>query len=65
MSCRKCIRNSSEQIPIVCPTINLPPDNAEKVVLVSCTLHNYIQAKARNRYTPPSSVGTVSAECYY
>ena len=43
-------------------TIILSPDNTEKVVLASCTLHNYLQTKARNSYTPPSSVDTFSAD---
>ena len=43
-------------------TINLSPDNAEKAVLASCTLHNYLRTKARDRYTPPSSVDTITTE---
>ena len=42
--------------------MNLSPDNVEEVVLGSCTLHNYLRTKARDRYTPTSSVDTVSAD---
>ena len=43
-------------------TINLSPDNVEKVVLASCALHNYFRTKAGDRYTPTSFLDTVSAD---
>ena len=43
-------------------TINLSPDNVEKVVLVSCALHNYFRTKAGDRYTQTSFLDTVSAD---
>lgn len=36
--------------------ILLSPVNAEKVVLCSCALHNYLRIKSPTRYTPPGSL---------
>ena len=36
--------------------ILLKPENAEKIVLASCALHNYLRTKSPNRYTPPQSL---------
>ena len=36
-------------------TIQLSPENTEKVVLASCVLHNFLQDKSPMQYTPPGS----------
>ena len=37
-------------------TIQLSPDNVEKIVLASCILHNFLRDKASPKYTPPASL---------
>ena len=36
-------------------SMQLSAENAEKVTLVSCVLHNFLREKSSSRYTPPVS----------
>lgn len=42
--------------------IYISPKNAEKVVLASCILHNYLRTKILLRYTPNGSFEEVHSE---
>ena len=42
--------------------IQLSPENAEKVTLASCALHNFLSEKSPARYTSPGSFDTEDIE---
>ena len=42
--------------------MSISPKNAEKVVLASCVLHNYLRTKIPLRYTPNGSFDNVHSE---
>ena len=42
--------------------MKLSPENAEKVTLASCVLHNFLREKSPSRYTPPGSFDTEDIE---
>ena len=43
-------------------SISVAPENAIKLVLASCVLHNYLRTESPNRYTPPGLCDVKSTE---
>ena len=47
---------SADRFRVFLSPILLSPENTEKVVRVSCVLHNYLRTEHHARYTPPRSL---------
>ena len=56
---RRVVENAfrilSSRFRLFLTAINFSPDNAKKLLLASCTFHDYPRTKVRDRYTPPVS----------
>ena len=59
---RRIVENAfgilANRFRIFLSSINLTADTAEKVILASCVLHNYLRTKAASQYTPPGFLDT-------
>ena len=61
---RRIVENAfgilTDRFRVFMTPIGLTPEKAEKIVLASCTLHNFLRSRseASTMYTPPGSIDT-------